>query len=89
MGCFDEVVFKCPNCGTVLRAQSKAGECHLNAYLAQSVPAAIAVDVDGDIETCPECEADVMLVSTIRDRVPMIAVIRHDIDEEDEEDFGS
>ncbi len=77
MGCFDEVKFKCPECGTFLLVQTKAGDCAMEVYTPDSVPLAIAADLHGIIETCPGCKADVSLVNTVRDMVPMIPVIRH------------
>ena len=39
MGLFDEVYLHCPECGEIIEAQSKAGECSLRAYTEDSVAA--------------------------------------------------
>lgn len=55
MGCFDTVNFKCPKCGSRIKVQSKAGACELREFKADSVPAAIAEDLDGYEATCSCC----------------------------------
>jgi predicted nucleic acid-binding Zn ribbon protein len=57
MGLFDSVWADCPGCGKerALEFQSKAGDCFLWSYDTLEVPAAIAADISGDEETCPNC----------------------------------
>jgi len=55
MGVFDSVWAKCPNCGEPVEFQSKAADCVLADYELHSVPAAIAVDIDGETEVCKGC----------------------------------
>jgi len=55
MGMVDSVLACCPNCGAVLSFQSKAGECSLQEFSADAVPANIAVDIEGDVLACDEC----------------------------------
>src|SRR4051812_14981503 len=45
MGCFDSVYFTCPNCGAQIEAQSKGGECQLDTYPPDAVPARVAMDL--------------------------------------------
>ena len=35
---FDSVMFKCPECGHKIEAQSKSGECGLQVYTPDKVP---------------------------------------------------
>lgn len=52
MGMFDSVYLKCPECGSQVELQSKAGECLLINYSRDNVPLNIAEDLDGRIVTC-------------------------------------
>lgn len=54
MGCFDSVHAQC-ECGETIEFQSKAGKCELRVYDISSVPLAIADDLNGESEVCPEC----------------------------------
>lgn len=54
MGMFDSLIVKCPKCGKGVEFQSKAGECLLNDYNLSTVPSEIAIDLNGETETC-EC----------------------------------
>jgi endogenous inhibitor of DNA gyrase (YacG/DUF329 family) len=55
MGVYDTVVARCPECGAPVSFQSKAGPCRLHTYRASEVPMAIAADIDGSAERCPDC----------------------------------
>lgn len=55
MGMFDSVMVPCPKCTKLVEFQSKAGECNLSKYHVNSVPAEIAVDINGDTENCENC----------------------------------
>lgn len=46
MGCFDSIIFKCPNCGEEIEAQSKSGECALMEFNHNSVPFSVAEDAN-------------------------------------------
>lgn len=52
MGCFDTVRVKCPECGEYGDIQSKAGACVLEDFYDDSVPIAIARDIDGERVLC-------------------------------------
>jgi len=54
MGLFDEVYTTC-DCGGNVSWQSKAGECVMSSYHIDSVPVAIADDVDGMGAQCEKC----------------------------------
>lgn len=54
MGMFDSVIAVCPKCNKEVEFQSKAGECLLRNYSANSVPPDIAQDIEGDTSPC-EC----------------------------------
>lgn len=72
MGLFDSVYARCPECGDEVEFQSKAGPCSLATYRMDSVPTAIAVDIDGDDEQCP-CGTGVRLSTSLGERVAMHA----------------
>ena len=55
MGMFDSVRAYCPDCGAMLSFQSKVGECSLQEFSADAVPANIAVDIEGDVLACDKC----------------------------------
>lgn len=57
MGMFDSVYAKCPKCKADVEFQSKAGECVLERFWVDSVPPAIAVDLDGETVACQFCGA--------------------------------
>ena len=61
MGLFDTVHFKCPKCGTNLSIQSKAGTRGLKDYGNLSVPAEIAIDLNGETLVCTHCSTVVKL----------------------------
>jgi hypothetical protein len=60
MGMYDTVQAKCPKCGELIEFQSKSGECVFTNYSAKSVPAVIAVDMNGDKRLC-KCGAVVQI----------------------------
>ena len=72
MGCFDEVFFSCPDCGSQLSVQSKAGECNMACYNADSVPMEIAADVDGQTDWCPNCDKTVRISNPFGKTVRML-----------------
>ena len=55
MGMFDRIWVNCPNCGTLVEFQSKAGECILHDYNIYNIPAGIADDIKNDAEMCEKC----------------------------------
>lgn len=59
MGCYDTVVGKCPKCGSPVKIQSKAGRCDLIDYNQDSVPMAIARNIEGDLVCCKTCSTDI------------------------------
>ena len=52
MGLYDSVRVKCPNCGSKLEFQSKAGDCTLNCFRLAKVPIEIANDLNSEITIC-------------------------------------
>ena len=65
MGMFDSVFATCPNCGSEVEFQSKAGACDLKRYHSSSVPLVIANDLNGSSEKCLDCGESVSLSSPI------------------------
>ena len=55
MGMYDEVSARCHVCDAPIVFQSEAGECVLATHPNDSVPLAIADDIEGDLETCSTC----------------------------------
>ena len=81
MGMFDSVIVNCPECGTAVEFQSKAGCCELKRYSHRSVPQEIAIDIDGQHQFCKACGEKVELLypgATVR--VAMIIVKDEDYD---------
>ena len=46
MGLYDSIVFPCNDCGEVIEAQSKSGECQLDRFEPDSVPVDVALDAN-------------------------------------------
>lgn len=46
MGCYDTIIFRCPNCGAEMGAQSKSGDCLLMNYSNAAVPIEVAYDAN-------------------------------------------
>jgi len=46
MGCYDEIILQCPECGTDYQTQSKGGACLLRVYRYPAVPADVMSDVN-------------------------------------------
>jgi endogenous inhibitor of DNA gyrase (YacG/DUF329 family) len=65
MGMYDSVYVQCPQCGTDLDFQSKAGECRGAIYTLQSAPIAVLSDVLGITEKCPKCGTFVTINGTL------------------------
>jgi phage FluMu protein Com len=63
MGMFDSVYAKCPKCKADVEFQSKAGECVLERFWVDSVPPAIAVDLDGETVACQFCGSLVRVIT--------------------------
>jgi uncharacterized Zn finger protein len=57
MGMFDTVHIRCPECGTDVEFQSKAGDCTLADYypLQDETPAVIITDLAGRSSPCEKC----------------------------------
>jgi hypothetical protein len=55
MGCFDSVYIRCPECREQVEFQSKAGDCLLESFNEDNVPSKVALDINGEDETCPKC----------------------------------
>lgn len=65
MGMFDRVWIDCPRCGTRIEFQSKVGPCELKDFDIQNVPDAIAGDIIGDVENCPNCKIAVRIAGSV------------------------
>lgn len=61
MGMYDSVMVECPHCKTLVEFQSKAGKCDMEKYPVHEVPPEIAVDIDGDSESCNNCGTHVVI----------------------------
>ncbi len=72
MGCFDEVTFDCPDCGTRLTVQSKAGKCMMATYDMGEVPMEIAADIDGQSVWCSTCEKSIRIYNPFGKVVRML-----------------
>ena len=72
MGMFDTVVVTCPSCGTELEFQSKAGACQMSRYPADTIPSAVAADLDGCSQTCSCGETVTLLLPVELHRVSMV-----------------
>lgn len=58
MGLFDTVYVHCPKCGeSDAEFQTKAGQCMMAAYIygRDEIPPEIALDLNGQSETCYHC----------------------------------
>lgn len=71
MGLFDTVYFTCPECGSSVEVQSKAGLCAIYVFSSSEVPKDIAKDINGKIVACNECEK-VFTVEKIEEPVETI-----------------
>jgi len=67
MGMFDRIWITCPQCGTSVEEQSKAGPCSLKDYTLDDAPNSVLGDIIGNSVICPECK------STIKISVKVIA----------------
>ena len=55
MGMYDEIKFKCPNCGKEIYAQSKTGNCLLEVYPHYALPEDVAFDANRHAPFICEC----------------------------------
>ena len=63
---FDSVYVTCPHCGQEnVDFQSKAGLCALFEYDLNNCPAAIAEDLNNNVEKCPKCGKDIVFKSDV------------------------
>ena len=73
MGMYDTVLFECPKCTNTVEVQSKAGACGLKYYNSDTVPPAIAADIDGDRVYCHDCDASWLVAAkTYTKHIPMM-----------------
>jgi len=56
MGCFNTIVFKCPNCNSPIEEQSKGGNCSLSVYSALEAPLADIAYLENDKIYCTSCK---------------------------------
>lgn len=81
MSTFDSVFVICPQCGSKIEFQSKAGKCNLNRYISSNVPAEIAIDLHGNYETCFQCMTNVKITADVP-RVSMYVRVKLKDDED-------
>lgn len=62
MGMYDYVFFSCPECRSRIDHQSTAGERTLEGFVSNSVPEAIADDIEGEEVWCSQCSKTWMIV---------------------------
>lgn len=55
MGCFDEVIIRCPVCRHTVTEQTKAGACSMSVYCLEEAPPDIVVDFDDYSTECQQC----------------------------------
>ena len=55
MGLFDSVTVPCPDCGTYNDFQSKGGDCMMDTYTLEDVPADVLLDVNRHPVSCRSC----------------------------------
>lgn len=67
MGCYDTVYVECKNCGNRVEFQSKADYCTMSKYVLNidSIPPAIAGDLDGESRTCSCGQTITIITQTI------------------------
>ncbi len=75
---FDTVIFKCPNCGSDIEEQTKAGECILSTFNSNEVPIDIARAMFDEIIHCYECEKNYRVNCT---NIPPPVTIKMTLDE--------
>jgi len=56
MGCFDEVIIRCPKCCEEIEIQSKAGDCSMCRYNVHEAPVEILGGLNGETFECKNCE---------------------------------
>lgn len=56
MGLPDSIWIPCPQCGTSLEYQSKAGECILADFTLKNAPTEMLIDIEGDKAWCSKCQ---------------------------------
>lgn len=71
MGMFDNVIAECPKCHGQIYWQSKAGDCELESFEIDSVPMAIAVDINNYSSWCERCETQYVITAPIPTTVRM------------------
>lgn len=76
MGMYDEVVFRCPDCGDTLIVQSKAGECNLRSYNNRKVPADIAKSIRGEEVFCDECSRSFCVVKIPKEKTVHLELVK-------------
>jgi len=72
MGCFDTVIFKCPECGAKLEEQSKGGKCCMGEFPASAVPFGVADDLLGKVIVCNECCTEWAIETMYHEKVPLM-----------------
>ena len=55
MGLYDDVLVKCPGCGAETAFQSKGGECLMDTFTLQTVPADVLSDVNRHAPQTCDC----------------------------------
>lgn len=52
---YDTLIVKCPDCGSPMEFQSKAGACSLYEYTIHNVPDDVAIDLKDETQSCDKC----------------------------------
>jgi hypothetical protein len=70
---FDSVYFPCrtEGCDGTIEVQSKAGECVLASYSPDSVPIAVAADIQGESAWCRKCNHYFTVAHSIPSHFPV------------------
>lgn len=61
MGLYDNILFRCPSCGTKIFEQSKGGMCDLDTYEADSAPVEVLAYLNDCQMECHSC-GDLFLI---------------------------
>lgn len=71
MGMFDSIWITCSDCGEKVEAQSKSGDCLLNSYTPDSVPADVAIDANRHAPYTCKCGARYKFYDKNEERVSL------------------
>lgn len=86
MGLFDTINFQCPNCGRMIQAQSKSGNCDLKEYDVTSVPLSVSSDANRHSPYWCECGKKwyLTLEGTVPEEVRVCLTVKEYVEDPDE-----